>query len=164
MVDRIPRPEEAGGAVWSHDWHPYEDYKTVHYRHMTNLINEGLVQADGLTFHEYLDDSGRLAQVNIEGRIDCAGGLAIRVDKWLEADSFRNVRGYSYSYHAWLSDPEQLVIRYDNAHQFNNLHCHIPNPTSGAVSRYPVPIDSLPTLDGFIRNAIKMVQDAKEEV
>ena len=164
MVDPIPRPDTAGGAVWSHDWHPYEDYLTVHHRYMTNLINEGLVIRDDLTFHETKDRQGRLVQVNIEGRIDCVDGLAIQVDKWVEADSVRNVRGYSYSYHAWLVETERLVIRYDNSHQINDLHCHIPNPTSGAEAIYSVPMDSLPTLDGFIRNAIEMARNAKEQV
>lgn len=130
---------------------------------MNNLIDEGLVQVDGLTFHEYTDDDGRLAKINIEGRIDCIDGLAIQVDKWLETDLFRNVRGISYSYHAWMVETDQLVIRYDNAHRLNELHCHMPNPTSGTVVRYPVPIDLLPTLDGFIRNAIKMVRDARKD-
>ena len=90
MADQIPRPEEAGGAVWSHDWYPYEEYKSVH---ATNLLNEGLVTRDGLNFRELRDDDGRLVEVNIEGQIDCADGLAIRVDKRLEADSVHNVRG-----------------------------------------------------------------------
>ena len=56
MVDPVPRPEEARGAVWVHGWDPYEDYRNVHERYMNNLLNEGLVINDGLFFHEYKED------------------------------------------------------------------------------------------------------------
>ena len=47
MAGELPRPEEIGGAVWRHDWHPYEGYKTVHHRYLANLINEGVIDTKG---------------------------------------------------------------------------------------------------------------------
>ena len=101
--------------------------------------------------------------MHIEGRIDCDCGLCISVDKRLEADVIgRNVRSYSYSYHAWITATGQAVIRYDNAHGLNDLHCHIFDLNTGEGSLHTVPIDKLPTLDSFIRIAVKMVQDAQK--
>jgi len=161
MAGELPRPEEVGGAVWRHEWHPYEDYKTVHQRYIANLSNEGLVEEDGLTFHEYR--TGRLlTRVNIAGRITCAFGVTIEVDKWLETDgaSDPSVRGYAYRYHAWLARTGQEILRYDSAHGFDRLHCHVFDLHTGQETILPCPIESLPTLDGFIRLATKKVRDA----
>lgn len=162
MVDPLPRPEEVGGAIWSHDWHPYEGYKTVHDRYITNAINEGLIIANHLIFDE-IRQGKKLIQVNIRGRIECTYGLCIFVDKWLEFDAGRNVRGYSYSYHAWLTETNQEVIRYDSAYGLSDLHCHLFDLKTGTEHIYPVPMDRLPTLDAFIRIAIKQVEDAQEK-
>jgi hypothetical protein len=129
---------------------------------MESLLSEGLVIQDHLTFNEQRH-GGRLLEVHIEGRIDCDCGLCISVDKRLEADVIgRNVRSYSYSYHAWITATGQAVIRYDNAHGLNDLHCHIFDLNTGEGSLHTVPIDKLPTLDSFIRIAVKMVQDAQK--
>jgi hypothetical protein len=163
MAGELPRPEEVAGAVWRHDWHRYEDYKTVHHRYLANLLNEGLVEEDGLTFHEYR--SGRLlTNVNVAGRLRCASGVTIEVDKWLETDgeSDSPVRGYSYSYQAWLAGTGQEILRYDSAHGFDRLHYHIFDLHTGQETVLPCPLESLPTLDGFIRLAIKMVRDARQ--
>lgn len=73
MVGELPGLDEAGGAVWRHDGHRYDDYKTVHHRYITNLFNEGIVVLDGLVFEEHR--TGRaLAAVHISGRISCADG------------------------------------------------------------------------------------------
>ena len=162
MAVQLPRPEEVGGAVWRHDWHRYEDYKTIHHSYITNLFNEGLIEEDTLTFHEYR--TGRtLIDVNVEGRIRCTLGVIIEIDKWLEVDTANDpsVRGYSYRYHAWLAETHQGVLRYDNAHGVGNLHCHLFDLRTGEASIIPCPRDSLPALDGFIRLAIKRVQDVQ---
>ena len=162
MADQLPRSEAVGGAVWRHDWHSYEDYKTVHERFMSNAISEGIVTENHLVFNE-VRQGAKLIQVNIRGRIDCAYGLSVFVNKWLEVDAGQNVRGADYSYQAWLYDTNQEVIRYDSAYGLNDLHCHIFDLNTGEESIQPVPIDRLPTLDGFIRIAVKLVQDAQEE-
>ena len=161
MADRLPRPETVGGAVWSHDWHSYEDYKTVHERYINNAVDEGIIVENHLVFDEVRQGS-RLIQANIRGRIECVYGLSISVDKWLEVDAGQNVRGVDYSYHAWLHDTGQEVIRYDSAYGLIDLYCHMFDLSTGEESIYPVPMDRLPTLDGFIRIAVKLVQDAKE--
>jgi hypothetical protein len=137
MVDRIPRPEEIGAAVWPHGWYPYEGYKTVHFTFMNNLLDEGLVLKDHLIFDE-IRDGRYLIEVNIKGQIDCIDGLAIAVDKWLDVDEGQRVKGYSYSYHAWLTATEQPVIRYDSAHGLDDLHCHLFDLATREESRFPI--------------------------
>ena len=61
-----------------------------------------------------------------------------------------------------VTHERQAVIRYDNAHGLNDLHCHIFDLNTGEGSLHTVPIDKLPTLDSFIRVAVKMVQDAQK--
>ena len=129
---------------------------------MNNLVNEGLVLRDNLTFDE-IREGRHLIEVNIRGQITCLDGLTVSVDKWLDVDDVQSVKGYSYSYNAWLTETEQPVIRYDSAHGLDDLHCHLFDLNTGEESRFPIPITNLPTLDGFIRIAIKLVQDAKEE-
>jgi len=161
MAGELPSPEEVGGAVWRHEWHLYEDYKTVHHRYITNLVNEGLVEQDRLTFHEYR--TGRLLnRVNIAGRIRCGFGVTVDVDKWLETDgaSVPSVRGYSYSYQAWLASTGQEILRYDSAHGLDQLHCHVFDLQTGRETVLPCPLDSLPTLDAFVRLVMRRVRDA----
>jgi hypothetical protein len=157
MADQLPRPETVGGAVWAHDWYPYESYKSVHDRYITNAINEGIIVENHLVFDE-IRQGRRLLQVNIRGRIQCEYGLSVFVDKWLEVDPGQNVRGYSYSYQAWMSESNQEVIRYDSAYGLNDLHCHLFDLNTGRESIYPVPMHRLPTLDAFIRIAMKLVR------
>jgi hypothetical protein len=162
MADQLPRPETVGGAVWAHDWHPYQSYLTVHDRYINNLFNEGIIVENYLVFDE-IRENGKLIEVNVRGRIECVYGLCISVDKWLEVDQEQNVRGYSYSYHAWLVEADQEVIRYDSAYGLNELHCHLFDPSTKRESIQPCPIDRLPTMDAFIRIAVKLVRDAQEE-
>ena len=162
MADQLPCSEAVGGAVWLHDWYPYDGYRNVHERYINNAVNEGIITENHLVFDECRDGI-QLVRVNIRGRIDCAYGLTVFVDKWLEVDEIQRVKGYSYSYHAWLTWTDQAVIRYDSAHGFNNLHCHLFDLKTGSESIHPVPLCRLPTLDGFTRIALRMVQDAQEE-
>lgn len=161
MVGELPSPDEAGGAVWRHDWHRYEAYKSVHHRYITNLFDEGIVLLDGLVFEEHR--TGRvLTDVHIAGRISCADSLMVEVDKWLEADGSRDplVRGYSYSYQAWVAETEREVLRYDSAHGLGNLHCHVFDLRTGDETVIPCPLDRLPSLDGFIRIALRRLRQA----
>lgn len=160
MVDRLPRPEEVGGAVWPHNWFPYEGYKTVHERYINDAINEGIIIENRLAFNE-VRQGRRLIEVNIKGRIECEYGLTIFVDKWLKVDDTQRVRGSDYNYHAMLTNPLQDVIRYDNSHGPNELHCHLFNLENGTETIHPIQIEDLPTLDRFIRIAFQLVKDAQ---
>lgn len=73
MAGELPSLETTRAAVWLHDWHSYEDYKTVQDRYMTQLMNEGLVEENGLVFDEVRDGRALLA-VNIAGRLGCTAG------------------------------------------------------------------------------------------
>ncbi len=130
---------------------------------MRALEREGLVISDGLTFHEVRFGRRKiLVQVNIRGHIQCTDDLLIDVDKWLEVDQRRNVRGVSYSYHAWLVAADRQVLRYDMSHGIDELHCHLFDMRSGQETAViPVSLDRLPSLDAFIRIAVKMVRDAQ---
>lgn len=161
MAGELPSLETTRAAVWLHDWHSYEDYKTVQDRYMTQLMNEGLVEENGLVFDEVRDGRALLA-VNIAGRLGCAAGVTAEVDKWLDAQPGPRgylVKGSSYSYQAWLSDTGQEIVRYDSAHGLDDLHCHVFNLKTGEEERISCPLERLPSLDAFVRIAVKMAQD-----
>lgn len=105
MAKRVPNDDEPQRprAQWQHDWHPYEDYKTVHTEHLKGLIASGKILHSGLSFIETAAGN-ELISVNIRGYVECAAGVVIMVDKWLDVRRGRNrryeVQGSSYSYHA----------------------------------------------------------------
>lgn len=128
---------------------------------MTNLMNEGLILDEHLNFKEIIHNR-RLYQVHIQGRIRCHLGVMIEVDKALEVNLYRYVRGFSYSYHAWLEHTNHGVLRYDNAHGEDELHYHIFDLATGVERmKEPVPRERFPTLDAFVRMALRRVQDAQ---
>ena len=155
MADDLPSIQEVGGASWPHDWLSYQTYVAVHDRCMEILYNEGLVIDGGFDFLEY----GQPMQgVRIRGRIRCKFGLTIEIDKQLEVDSSTRVRGFDYSYHAWIEETGQPILRYDSAHGLPDLHRHEFNLTTGQETRTPITLDGLPTLDGFIRQAVALAE------
>ena len=89
MAFQLPSAEEVGGAQWPHDWYPYERYKAVHWRYMTILVDEGLIESDDLDIEE-VRDGRRLRSVFIRGRINCRNGVMIQVDKELEVERTRS--------------------------------------------------------------------------
>ena len=92
MVDDLAEVGQAGTpprARWQHRWHPYDDYQNVHHEYIEALTESGLVIESRLTFYETPDDSGHLLEVNLVGRIECAEGVNIDVDKTLNADRTR---------------------------------------------------------------------------
>ena len=100
----LPLPDEAGGVVWPHDWHPYQDYVDVHHSHLRRLEDEGILLEDGLSFvPAYEQRIRRLTSVRIVGRLRCHHDVSIQVDKTLLVRYVRGVlqvRGVDYSYHA----------------------------------------------------------------
>lgn len=125
---------------------------------MTTLENEGIVEEDGLSFIE-VRDGRRLQSVVVSGEIRCANGLLITVDKTLAVQG-AYVKGEDYSYHAWIEETEQSVLRYDMAHESTGLHCHVFDPKTGKETIFPVDRDSaLPTLDAFIRLAFDRAKE-----
>ena len=145
-------------AKWAHDWHPYEDYKTVHAEHLHRLTDTGQVLRDRLSFREARAGK-ELRSVNIRGRIECASNVLVMVDKWLDVRRGRRgnyeVRGTSYSYHAWIRGRGTLV-RYDTAHGFQGLHRHLIDPETHVETRDEIALDDLPTLADFILEALDL--------
>ena len=155
MAYELPSPQEIGAASWRHDWHPYDDYQVVHATYMTNLMHEGLVDEDRLSFREYREGR-RLVQVNVEGRVRCKHGVIIEVDKWLDVRRTRRgyeVMGSSYSYQAWFEGDGREILRYDSAHGMAGLHYHLFD-SDGRERIVTISLAQLPTLDGFIRQAL----------
>lgn len=159
MADQLSRLQEpeASPHKWPHDWHSYEDYLTVHERHMQTLMDEGLVLRSRLSRIEI--GGKKLQKVQIRGRVECARDVVIVVDKWLEARyNHRNqceVRGFSYSYEACLRGGRQLV-RYDSAHGLDRLHRHTYDPRTGKeIDEQPIALGDLPSLSDFIREGVQ---------
>lgn len=127
---------------------------------MQRLIDEGLVESDGVSFIESVDDRGVIVHVTIRGRLRCRGGLLIRVDKKLDVRRGRSgrleVRTYSYQYHAWIHGragyPRRNVIRYDNSPVHDHqLHRHDFDGAGNETSVSAVEFADLPTLSEFVR-------------
>jgi hypothetical protein len=158
MVDRIPSLEDVGGQSWSHDWYPYESYKALHYSYTDRLCDEGLIVSHSLSITE-TPIEGVLQIVRIQGRIQCAYGVEIAVTKQL--DVLRNQNGYMvkgrlYNYQAWFSDTEHQILRYDNSHDENDLHCHVFDILTGEeVLKQSIYKTQLPTLSDFVRIAVQ---------
>lgn len=123
---------------------------------MRTLEREGVVVGDSLSFVLIKDDVGDLVSVHIYGRIDCAHGITINVEKWLAA-SGNEVRGSEYSYQAFLRDPERDILRYDNAH--GPLHRHFFDGQGHDVGQQELGFDDFPTLDQVIREAVRLVAE-----
>ena len=101
-------------------------------------------------------------RIRILGRLHCHLDVAVRVDKTLAVSYPRDapqVRGIDYNYHAWFASTEQDILRYDTAHG-EGLHCHVFDLAIGESALLPVPLDMLPTLDGFVRMAYRRAADA----
>lgn len=164
MADDLPGATPAS-QDWSHDWFPYETYRNVHVSYMDRLREEQLVIHDHVDFIEVRTHD--LAAVQIEGRLECAFDVVIAVDKWLEVRRGTRgrieVRGSSYSYHAWVRNGNYL-LRYDSAHGLEDLHRHEYDPRSGAeTSVTNISLSELPTLDSIVRAAVEQARLIDEE-
>ena len=69
------------------------------------------------------------------------------------------MKGVDYSYHAWLISTGRQILRYDMAHDWIGLHCHVFDLDTGDEQQMEVGLDDLPTLDAFIRMVIHRVQN-----
>jgi hypothetical protein len=166
MAFQLPSPGEAEGAVWPHEWLAYDNYLTVHHRYMVLLENEGILLENHLIFTEVTDNTNDLVLVQLQGHLYCSGDVSIRVDKTLEVKKTANgsvmVKGKDYSYHAWIGQTGQEILRYDMAHYWEALHCHVFDLHTGQEEVYPITLEQLPTLDGFIRIACKRSKGARD--
>jgi hypothetical protein len=101
-----------------HGWNSIENYLHVHDRRISDFMAEGFVRHDGLV-REWLEAD----TIVITGRIHCAHGLFVDVEKYLAVRKLRSgglqVKTESYSYHAGIEGTrERSLFRYDNAHVY----------------------------------------------
>ena len=163
MDDELPSAGTPEGprTKWSHDWYSYEGYLNVYTSHMDDLLNEGVVLHNGLSFREITDGQGELLQVQVHGTVSCDRSVVVVVEKWLDVRrdrrGHREVKGRSYSYGAYSEKSGQPILRYD-CHGWGGveqLHKHVFDPRSGRETRNePIALDALPPLDGVIREAV----------
>src|SRR3970282_1577178 len=138
-----------------------------HASYLRRLQDEGLVLRDGLSFYESMDNFGALVLVTIRGRLACCDGIAIRVDKKLDVRRGNTNRlevvTRSYQYHAWVRQrpgkPRRDLIRSVNSRAPDApLPLHIFTRPSERIE--PVPLADMPTLEGFVRQAIMMASNS----
>jgi len=158
--------EDGPPSGWSHDWHPYEDYLNIHARYMRHLFDAGTVVRDHLVFTE-IRDAGELRFVHIAGRIECSNGVVIEADKWLAVRRGRSnrheVKGVSYSYHAWRQGVDKELLRYDTSHGMDSLHRHaFDRATGDEIEIQPIRLEELPTLAGVIEEAVRLAESPEE--
>ena len=92
-----------------HGWNALDHYLTIHDQHLDR--RRYFIESHSLVF-AFVGDN----VLTFLGRIDCAYGLFIDVDKTLEMNEHGQVRTVKYSYHAGLSGgDDRPVFRYDNA-------------------------------------------------
>lgn len=131
---------------------------------MAALNESGLVIRSGLSIIETraARQGHELLKVNITGRIECASRVLIVVDKWLDVRRGRQrryeVKGYSYSYHAWVRNTRCNLIRYDTAHGIERLHRHRLNTMNGQMEYHEIELCDLPTLSDFIVEALVIAE------
>ena len=133
---------------------------------METLADQGLVTDNHLVFTHTVHD-GALVEVSLQGIIECAEDVFIKVDKALGVRKIRNgqvqVRGKDYAYHAWLNlTPTRDLIRYCSAHGLDDFHCHLFDPATGEeLGRPSIDLADLPTLGDFIPLAIELGRAGK---
>lgn len=114
----------------SHGWNSYENYLAVHEKCMESL-SQYFVEWDSLSF-VLLPPS----RILLSGSVHCRGGLVLHVEKMLEVNERRQVRGLRYRYQAQFADPPtREIFRYDNAHDGypghpDAFHKHVFSPRS----------------------------------
>jgi hypothetical protein len=161
VADQVPGSQSPGRlrvSNWQHDWYPYDSYLDVYFSQMRALENEGLALRCELTWTD-IPNRRHLELVHIDGRIACRDDVLISVDKWLGVRRAKagvpEVKGFSYSYHAWLRGSRELIVRYDCAHGLENLHRHWPDARGNERQRR-IALDYLPTLDELVREAVEI--------
>src|SRR5690554_961129 len=96
-----------------HGWNKLDRYVIIHEKCMEECRTY-FVKRDTLRFNVISRD-----RITLRGTIFCHGNLAIHVNKILELNDNHEVRGLLYSYQAqFVSPPERIVFRYDNAHAY----------------------------------------------
>lgn len=168
MAEQLPSSQEpqTPGSKWAHEWFPYSEYVNVFTSYMDGLLNEGVVLHDGISFRES-KVRNKVIKVRMSGRVRCARGVLAVVDKWLDvrrnAGGHLEVKGESYSYHAYLPASGRQILRYDcHGTHVTQLHKHTYNPKTGAeIDAEPIALNQLPPLDEFIRDAVNRAPEPK---
>ena len=162
MDIRLPEPADVGDAHWPHGPLPYDTYLTIHERSMQRLEDEGVVIENTLSIRNVRDSEP--GTVIVSGELRCRFRVFIRVNTVLSVRYRRGlpyVQGDSYTYHAWIAPSGRTIIRYDNAHESEGLHCHLTDSGTGEELILPVPRGRLPTLEAFVRIADRLVREAQ---
>lgn len=130
---------------------------------MDVLYAEAAVISDDLEFFEVFDTGRILRKVRLEGHVQCANDVQVRVLKWM--DTRRGVREEIevlttfYQYHAWRPGHEgrreQSLVRYDQAHG-DSPHRHVFDSVGDEVGTEQITLDSMPRLDSVIREALAL--------
>lgn len=105
------------------------------------------------------------------GDLFCKGGLVIHVDKTLEVDDRRRVRGRLYRYQAqFVTPPVREIFRYDNAHVYSKeghpdaYHKHVFSPfTWKQIDVAHIGRQDWPTLQDVIDELFDWWQKHKED-
>ena len=135
---------------------------------MERLRAEGMVTRSFLTFSESGSRDGNLVAVQLAGIVVCHQ-VIIRIDKKMAVRRDRQnryqVRTQYYQYHAMVArrngQPRRNLIRFDNAHGEDGLHCHRFDAIGSEVSRVPISLEHLPTLDEFVRLAVAIAEGSR---
>ena len=163
MVGPLPDPPPHPEPQWRRAWYEYQAYLSVHTASMRHLEASGVVLDSRLSVEE-IRERRTLVAVEIRGRVRCADGVTVEVDKTLQArarpDGRSEVLGIHYSYHAWWerAGVARDLLRYDSAPHpgFDGLHRHVFDPATGReVVVDAVERAALPTLDQVITSAVE---------
>lgn len=120
MAPKRPSPEDAGQRRRrgeKHGWLALSEYVRIHE---TALDNSSFVVQNETSFEEVRDR----ALILLSGRVVCAGGVVVEVEKTLESRPSRRrrgreIRGILYKYRAFIEESGANIIRYQNCHDLN---------------------------------------------
>lgn len=126
---------------------------------MEALRAEGTVTADALEFIESRNSDGAIVTVNLRGRVFCANGGVLVVNKWLEVrysnQNRLEARTREYMYEGLVPDDAgrlQERFRYDNCHGgLATLHCHVFDGEGRITQVRQLAHEELPYLNEIIR-------------
>ena len=146
-----PRPARQRG------WHEFSDYKHVHNRQMSQLVEAGFVAEDNLSFGE-VREGGHLVGARLTGRIRTGSGSILTVKKEFETRGRAGrdeVRTKEYSYHAHTLVPRTCdLFRYDNCHGgLETLHRHEFDANGDEAGQDDIAHEEMPWLSEVIEEA-----------
>ena len=115
-----------------HDWNSYENYRQIHDSRLNTHTFVDHSANNTLEF-EFFEQDGYV-YLWIYGEITCKHNITLHVDKILEtrqvAKGRIQVRGFYYCYNA-SKKGKSNILRYDNAHDFDDYHKHTYDTSTG---------------------------------